>query len=157
RVRVQEPVDHREEVKQSPFRECLADTDAAVPLAESPIIDVRMSNRAVRGRGGRLQGDNPIRLLTAEILPGKANLKTPQINSFQLDRLSGNAKLIILQVDGQLERFLLKRKKIQVDFARTRYTVSAENILQLPNQLIARAVQPFQSDNEFAGLDPRCG
>ena len=44
RVGVQEPVDHREEVKQSPFSQCPPDTGAAVPLAENLIIDVRMGN-----------------------------------------------------------------------------------------------------------------
>ena len=47
RIGVEQPIDHREEVKQPSFGQCFANTDTTIPFAEDFVVHMRMSNQTV--------------------------------------------------------------------------------------------------------------
>ncbi len=59
---MQQPIDDREEIIKSAFRQRVADPGASIPFTESLIAQVRMGDGVVGGRWIGVQSHDPIGL-----------------------------------------------------------------------------------------------
>jgi hypothetical protein len=100
RVGMQNPLDDRKEIEEPPFFQGSSDRGPSFARAQTVAVHMRVSRIGARRCRVRLQGDYRIRGLAADAVEIETNLKRPQLDAFQGDRLGRHRESRIFDVQA---------------------------------------------------------
>lgn len=167
-VRVQNLSHEQEEVTQPSLLQRRTDCGLAISFTQRLALDVRMRDIVVTRGGVGFESDDFIRSLLIEPVPMQHDLKRPQADVFQRDRIGHDGDRVLLQIAVELTEFGLQgiefvvhlpqvqqrfRRLVRqaVDLAAASVNVPQENphrALEVPQQFFRRSLPTTLSGNE---------
>ena len=167
-VRLQNLSHEQKEVAQPSLLQSGADRGLAVSFTQRLALDMRMRDVVLGGGRVGFEGDDLIRSLLIESIPMQHDLKRPQADLFQRDRIGHDGDRVLFQVAVELAEFGLQgiefvvhlpqvqqrfRRLVRqaIDLAATSINVPRKNphcAFEVPQQFVRRSSPTTLSGDE---------